>query len=220
MKFNAFVQIFSFGVVSIIVYGATRALVNINAIDKGLADGMVICACLPMTISSVIVFTKLSGGDEASAIFNSAFGSLISVLLSPTLIYLYGVGTSRNYNSSNSNSNDEASIGDDGIDVAEVFLRLTVRIVIPIGIGQLLQRYSQWAVDFSSKYKPLFLRAQLYAVVFIVYVSCVTIYRGKPHRCTTANYWRMSLRGLTQIHCPPNLPSLITFQVHRLLFNI
>ena len=176
MKFNAFVQIFSFGVVSIIVYGATRALVNINAIDKGLADGMVICACLPMTISSVIVFTKLSGGDEASAIFNSAFGSLISVLLSPTLIYLYDVGISRNDN----NSNDEASLDDDGIDVTEVFLRLTVRIVIPIGIGQLLQRYSQWAVDFSSKYKPFFLRAQLYAVVFIVYVSFVTRYREKP----------------------------------------
>ena len=190
MKFNAFVQIFSFGVVSIIVYGATRALVNINAIDKGLADGMVICACLPMTISSVIVFTKLSGGDEASAIFNSAFGSLISVLLSPTLIYLYDVGISRNDN----NSNDEASLDDDGIDVTEVFLRLTVRIVIPIGIGQLLQRYSQWAVDFSSKYKPFFLRAQLYAVVFIVYVSCVTRYREKPRRCTTSNYRRMPFR--------------------------
>ena len=110
IKFNIFVQCFNFGVVSSIAYGVSNVLLSLGAISEGLADGMVVCASLPLTINMVLVLTKSSGGDEAAAIFNAAFGNLIGVFLSPVLILGYNGVTGR-------------------IDLPTVFLKLSLRVV-------------------------------------------------------------------------------------------
>jgi sodium/bile acid cotransporter 7 len=69
LRFNLFVQIFNFGVVSSIVFGFSKFMVSVNALSQSLADGMIICASLPIPINVVLVFTKSAGGDEAAAIF-------------------------------------------------------------------------------------------------------------------------------------------------------
>jgi sodium/bile acid cotransporter 7 len=86
LYFNAFLQIFNFGVVSSVVFGVSRGLVHVGAVAQSLADGMVVCASLPMTLNVVHVLTISAGGDEASAIFNAAFGNMVGVFLSPVLI--------------------------------------------------------------------------------------------------------------------------------------
>jgi sodium/bile acid cotransporter 7 len=73
--FNGFVQGFNFGVVSICVFAVSRLLTVAHMLDANLADGMVICACLPMAINVVIVLSALTGADEAAAVFNSALGT-------------------------------------------------------------------------------------------------------------------------------------------------
>jgi sodium/bile acid cotransporter 7 len=73
--FNGFVQCFNFGVVSICVFAVSRLLTVAHMLDANLADGMVICACLPMAINIVIVLSALTGADEAAAVFNSALGT-------------------------------------------------------------------------------------------------------------------------------------------------
>jgi sodium/bile acid cotransporter 7 len=73
--FNGFVQFFNFGIVSIVVFGVSRLLTAAHMLNTKLADGMVICACLPMAINIVIVLSALTGADEAAAVFNSAFGT-------------------------------------------------------------------------------------------------------------------------------------------------
>lgn len=81
LYFNAYVQIFNFGAASAIVYAVSRGLKAAGALSTDLADGMVICASLPMTINMVLVLTKSANGDEAAAIFNAAFGNLVGVFL-------------------------------------------------------------------------------------------------------------------------------------------
>lgn len=155
-RFNIFVQLFNFGVVSSVVYGVSRLLVEFNALGQSLADGMVVCASLPLTINMVCVLTKSSGGDEASAIFNAAFGNMIGVFLSPVLILGY-LGVTG------------------GVDLFEVFYKLVLRVLVPVIVGQLLQKFSQTVVAFVKKYKPKFKAAQQYTLVFIVYtVFCRT----------------------------------------------
>jgi sodium/bile acid cotransporter 7 len=73
--FNAFVQIFNFGVDSSIVFGFAVLLKKIGAISDPLAQGMIICGCLSVTVNMVFVLTKNAGGDEAIAIFHAAFVS-------------------------------------------------------------------------------------------------------------------------------------------------
>ena len=160
LYFNAFVQVFNFGVVSSIVYGVSRALEAADILNRDLADGMVVAASLPMTINMVLVLTKSSGGDEASAIFNAAFGNMLGVFLSPVLILGY-LGVS----------------GD--IDLFEVFYKLALRVVLPVIIGQVLQKTSKATVDFVKKHKKRFKKAQELCLVFIVYtVFCRTFEDG------------------------------------------
>jgi sodium/bile acid cotransporter 7 len=158
--FNATVQLYNFGVVSAGTYGVSRALEAASILSKDLADGMVVCACLPMTINMVLVLTKSAGGDEAAAIFNAAFGNLLGVFLSPVLILGY-LGVT----------------GD--VDLADVFYKLALRVLAPVVVGQLLQHFSRRAVLFVKKYKPYFKQAQQYCLVFIVYtVFCQTFEDG------------------------------------------
>jgi sodium/bile acid cotransporter 7 len=155
-KFNLFVQCFNFGVVSSIVFGVSRGLLEVNAIAQGLADGMVVCASLPLTINMVLVLTKASGGDEAAAIFNAAFGNMLGVFLSPVLILGYLGVTS-------------------DVNLGEVFYKLALRVVVPVIVGQILQKTSQTVVDFVKKYKKNFKQAQQHCLIFIVYtVFCRT----------------------------------------------
>lgn len=158
--FNTVVQCFNFFVVSSVVFGVSRFLISVGALARGLGDGMVIGTCVPMTINMVLVLTKSSGGDEASAVFNAAFGNLVGVFLTPILILGY-LGVS----------------GD--IDLGSVFYKLGLRVVLPIAIGQVLQKFSKTVVNFVKKYKKYFKQAQEYCLVFIIYtVFCRTFLEG------------------------------------------
>jgi len=113
-----------------------------------------------MTINMVLVLTKSSNGDEAAAIFNAAFGNLVGVFLSPVLILGY-LGVT----------------GD--IDLLQVFYKLALRVVLPVVIGQILQKTSKRVVEFNKRHKAKFKSAQQYCLVFIVYtVFCRTFEDG------------------------------------------
>jgi sodium/bile acid cotransporter 7 len=158
--FNVFVQIFNFGFISALVFGFTRILVVTGALVDSLADGMVICGCLPMAINMVLILTKTAGGDEAAAIFNSTFSNMVGVFLSPLLILGY-LGVS----------------GD--VDLVTVFYKLVVRIVLPLIVGQVIQKTSSRVVQFMKTYQRQVKKAQIYALVFIVYtVFCTTFADG------------------------------------------
>lgn len=149
-KFNSFVFFYNFGVDSAFVFGVSRFLLKFDIIVKDLADGMVIAACLPLTINMCVVLTQASGGDVAAAICNTAIWNLVGVFLSPTLILRY-LGVT----------------GD--VDVLTVFIKLATRVLLPIVVGQVLKYYSTAVTEFVKKYKPYFKQAQMYALVFIVY---------------------------------------------------
>jgi solute carrier family 10 (sodium/bile acid cotransporter), member 7 len=154
-QYNAMLQLFNFGVVSSIAFGVSRALQQSKVISTDLADGMVVCACMPMTISMVVVLTKAANGDEASSIFNSAAGNLIGVFLSPLLILGY-LGVT----------------GD--IDLVRVFYQLALRVLLPGVVGQVIQQIKS-VNEFATKHKFIFKQLQTYALIFIVYtVFCET----------------------------------------------
>mmetsp|Transcript_5390 Transcript_5390/g.14585 ORF Transcript_5390/g.14585 Transcript_5390/m.14585 type:complete len:238 (-) Transcript_5390:27-740(-) len=61
------------------------------------------------------------------------------------------------------------------VKLLDIFIKLALRVVLPVAIGQILQKTSQGVVDFVKKHKPRFKRAQQLALVFIVYtVFCRT----------------------------------------------
>jgi sodium/bile acid cotransporter 7 len=81
-----FVQVYSFGFVSAFVFGISKGLLAANVLGEALTAGMIICSCLPMAVNSTIVLTAVADGNEAAAIFHSAFGNMVGKFLSPLLI--------------------------------------------------------------------------------------------------------------------------------------
>jgi solute carrier family 10 (sodium/bile acid cotransporter), member 7 len=133
--------------------------VSTSIITQSLADGMVICSSLPLTINMVQVLTRSAGGDEAAAIFHAAFGNIVGVFLSPLLILGYlGVTGS--------------------VELGSVFLKLVLRVVIPVIVGQIIQKTSPLVVTFVTTNKSYFKSAQQYALVFIVYTVFCTTFEG------------------------------------------
>ena len=155
MKFNLFVQTFSFCALSSIVYGVSLALVKSGVLLEEFGDGLIMVSCLPATINSVAVLTKQAGGDEAAAIFNSAFANFLGIFISPALIVGY-LGFQAEVN------------------IWDVFFKLTLRVVIPVFLGQVLQRV-RFVVRIIKKHKSAFKQSTLYGLVWIVYtVFCRT----------------------------------------------
>jgi sodium/bile acid cotransporter 7 len=155
-RFNAFVLIYNFGFVSVVVFGISRALKSAGILSPFLSDGLAACGSLPIAVNTVSLVTAGCHGDEAVAIFNEAVSNMIGVFLSPLLIrgYLGKIP---------------------GTNLPSIFWKLIVRVLVPLFVGQLVRYSSTKVVDFSTKYKAWFSRGQKYLLVFIVYtIFCKT----------------------------------------------
>ncbi|KAL7428858.1 hypothetical protein ACHAXH_001216 [Discostella pseudostelligera] len=158
--FNTFVQVYNFMVVSGVVYGFTRFMLHLNALPESLADGMTITSTLSVSVNMGIVLTKLVGGDEAAAVFDAAFGNFLGVFLSPALILMY-LGLNAE------------------VDLGQVTLKLFLRVVLPLLVGQLLRNYFPPAKAFAKKYNHYFRQGQEFSLVFIIYtIFCKTFMKG------------------------------------------
>ena len=205
-KFCILVQFYSFGIVSGVVYGITRILLVTKSIDEVLATGIILCSCLSMTMAAVIVFTRSSNGNEGMAIANSAIANISALLVTPGLIVLYTrVGTNcvrnsmgdTNYSYGGSSSSSISSNNNEGngnhTNSAAIFLPLLMRVALPLIFGLLLQWHDSWVycgkfslVSYMDQHTLFFRKAQLYAILYIVYtVFCTTFYRASSTSSST-----------------------------------
>ena len=163
---------FNFGVVSSFVFGVAKLLVSTNAIPKGLGDGLVLCASLPVCVNVVIVLTATIGGDEAAAVLNTVLGNFIGIFLSPALILGY-LGTST------------------GIDLPKVFFKLTLCVILPYALGQVLQKTSEVIREFAAKHKKHLKKIQEYCLVYILYCVFCQTFSSNESRPGLANVFLM-----------------------------
>lgn len=79
---------------------------------------------MPPPVSSAVILTKAAGGNEAGAIFNSAFGSFLGIFVTPMLLLAFvGVTTE--------------------MPLAHIFGSLTATVVLPLVVGQAV-RLRSW----------------------------------------------------------------------------
>ena len=150
LPFNIFVQIYNFGVVSAVVFGVAQLLAATGLLNQALIDGLVICSCLPMSINVGIVLTAAAGGDEAAAVLHSAIGNTVGIFLSPLLILLYLPGLVADVN------------------LVEVITSLVLRVLVPLVIGQLVQKIFTGVYDFYVAHKQTFKKIPELLLVYIV----------------------------------------------------
>ncbi|XP_014666476.1 PREDICTED: sodium/bile acid cotransporter 7-like isoform X2 [Priapulus caudatus] len=75
-KLHIFVQCFTLMFIPCFMQAIVAAL-QLSSINNWLLKGLLVVGCMPPPVSSAVILTKAVGGSEASAIFNSAFGSFL-----------------------------------------------------------------------------------------------------------------------------------------------
>lgn len=93
-----------------------------------------------MTINMVLVLTKSAHGDEASALFGAVLGNGVGVVLSPLLILGY-LGVQGNVN------------------IGTVFFKLAMRVLLPVAVGQVLQKTTN-IYEFYKQHKKIIKKLQ------------------------------------------------------------
>ncbi|XP_067897431.1 sodium/bile acid cotransporter 7 isoform X4 [Heterodontus francisci] len=88
VKLHMFVQIFTLGFFPTAVWFFLK-LLALTSINPWLLKGLQTVGCMPPPVSSAVILTKAVGGNEAAAIFNSAFGSFLGIVVTPLLLLLF-----------------------------------------------------------------------------------------------------------------------------------
>ncbi|KAJ8598712.1 hypothetical protein CTAYLR_010775 [Chrysophaeum taylorii] len=167
VKFNAFVQIFNLGLMPVVTRGIGQGLRAARALDRDLAIGVFICGALPMTVNMVIVLTKSANGDEAAAVFNSALGNCLGIVVTPFWV-LVMLGRTASFS------------------FAEFASRIAQRVLGPLLVGQLLQFYAPSVKAAAKRYRKYLKKLQETCLVFIVYCAFCAVARERRRSDGTA----------------------------------
>uniref|UniRef100_A0A3Q1G7Q4 Sodium/bile acid cotransporter n=1 Tax=Acanthochromis polyacanthus TaxID=80966 RepID=A0A3Q1G7Q4_9TELE len=116
VRLHLFVQSFTLVFFPLAVWTLLRVL-ELTTIDQWLLRGLQTVSCMPPPVSSAVILTKAVGGNEAAAIFNSAFGSFLGIVVTPVLLLLF-LGSSSS------------------VPFSSIFSQLFMTVVVPLVLGQ------------------------------------------------------------------------------------
>ncbi|HEX9295306.1 MAG TPA: bile acid:sodium symporter family protein [Polyangiaceae bacterium] len=118
-RLHVFVQGLSLLICPLFFWCVAQGLAH-TGLPWPLIEGVVVLGCLPTTVTSGVAFTRVSGGDEAGALFNATLGNLMGVVVSPIWILLL-TGQQGN------------------IPLEAVAPQLAWQVAAPVGLGQAIQ---------------------------------------------------------------------------------
>lgn len=95
--------------------------------------GLFFMAALPSTVSSSVVMVSLAKGNVAAAIFNASISGIIGIAITPLWMGLFVDANSAAF------------------DLTTVYTDLLLQILLPVGLGLLLQKFlGAWAMRYAT----------------------------------------------------------------------
>ncbi|XP_019516896.1 PREDICTED: sodium/bile acid cotransporter 7 [Hipposideros armiger] len=148
IRLHLFIQIFTLAFFPATIWLFLQ-LLSITPINEWLLKGLQTVGCMPPPVSSAVILTKAVGGNEAAAIFNSAFGSFLGIVITPLLLLLF-LGSSSS------------------VPFTSIFSQLFMTVVVPLIIGQIVRRYIK---DWLERTKPPFGAVSSSVLLMIIYTT-------------------------------------------------
>ncbi|CAB3362783.1 Hypothetical predicted protein [Cloeon dipterum] len=100
-------------------------------LNEWIIKGLITVSCMPPPVSSAVILTRAVGGNEAAAIFNSAFGSFLGIIVTPiTLLYFLGVSTL--------------------VPLLSTVIQLGSTVLVPLLLGQVARRFALLLVIYAT----------------------------------------------------------------------
>ncbi|XP_029416671.1 sodium/bile acid cotransporter 7 isoform X4 [Nannospalax galili] len=157
LKLHLFIQVFTLAFFPATIWLFLQ-LLSVTSINEWLLKGLQTVGCMPPPVSSAVILTKAVGGNEAAAIFNSAFGSFLGIVVTPLLLLLF-LGSSSS------------------VPFTSIFSQLFMTVVVPLIIGQIVRRYIK---DWLERKQPPFGTVSSSVLLMIIYTTfCDTF--SNPH---------------------------------------
>lgn len=129
------VQVISFLITPTIIFAfaeAMRAAHN-PRIDPYILVGLIITGCTPTTVSSNIVMTRQSNGNDSLALIEVTVGNVLGAFITPALVQMYlSVGTGFSYGNPALGSSVASLYG-------HVMKHLSLAVFLPLAVGQALR---------------------------------------------------------------------------------
>ncbi|XP_021500983.1 sodium/bile acid cotransporter 7 isoform X1 [Meriones unguiculatus] len=148
LKLHLFIQIFTLAFFPTTIWLFLQ-LLSVTSINEWLLKGLQTVGCMPPPVSSAVILTKAVGGNEAAAIFNSAFGSFLGIVVTPVLLLLF-LGSSSS------------------VPFTSIFSQLFMTVVVPLIIGQIVRRHIK---DWLERRKPPFGVVSSSVLLMIIYTT-------------------------------------------------
>lgn len=148
LKLHLFIQVFTLAFFPTTIWLFLQ-LLSVTSINEWLLKGLQTVGCMPPPVSSAVILTKAVGGNEAAAIFNSAFGSFLGIVVTPVLLLLF-LGSSSS------------------VPFTSIFSQLFMTVVVPLVIGQIVRRYIR---DWLERKKPPFGVVSSSVLLMIIYTT-------------------------------------------------
>ena len=98
--------------------------------------GILVTMCLPMTISSCVLLTRLAGGSEAAALTQATLGGLLGIVVTPLLLLLLAHGSA-------------------DIHAGTAIIHLLEVVALPVALGQALQRLTPGIIAWRGALNQL-----------------------------------------------------------------
>jgi len=120
-----------------------------TSINQHLLQGLQVVSCMPPPVSSAVIYTKTVGGNDAAAIFNSAFGSFLGIIVSPLMVFLF-VGSSAS------------------VPFMDIFTSLCMTVVVPVIFGQIARVFVR---GWLERKKPPFGTIGSFILLTIIFTT-------------------------------------------------
>ncbi|KAG8225802.1 hypothetical protein J437_LFUL005609 [Ladona fulva] len=165
IKLHCFIQIFTLIFIPIFMQIFVLSL-SFLEIDEWILKGLLTVSCMPPPVSSAVILTKAVGGNEAAAIFNSALGSLLGVVVTPlTLLYFLGMSTL--------------------VPLSNCMFQLILTVLAPLVFGQLMRNTG--IQGFHKVHKHSAALSQT-ALLFIIYSTFCDTFSGREEAGMSAHH--------------------------------
>eukprot|EP01084_Bolivina_argentea_P200081 342203_1 len=152
-ELNLYTHIFIFIYMPCSVWLYCQILISYTNLNNALIEGLLILSALPTTLVTSIVLTAAAEGNEAAALVNATITKLTAILITPSVVILL-IGNSTS------------------IDTVDVFIQLTIKILLPFIIGQITRKISgSNARKWITKHKIYFDRATHIGLFYIVFCA-------------------------------------------------
>lgn len=171
LQAHALVQGVSLGITPLVGWAVGSALRASGGLPRPLADGVVVMACMPTTISTNVVYTDMAGGNESIALVNAVLGNLIGIFISPAWItaLVPHPAVPPGGTTTTTTTTDAASL-QAAVPYASVLGELGYLVLAPLIAGQLLQYFAPKAVS-KVRSKINLSDVSSLCIVLIVWIS-------------------------------------------------